>query len=660
MPKHLTLITFFFSFLSLLFSKTYGYTAENMMILPCEYYGEEEVDGALSIGKVVTARDPDGTLIGHYTVSQDGIYGFMSTSGDDPLTAEDEGAVDGDIITFYIDGVQQQQQALWKSGDIAHVTLGLPQDDGYYNLHLDEMPAYLSHNNDPRYSGAAVGDMILDFLVPDNTDTQEDLMAYGDRTISNNILELSELAYILRTKSPSVYFYGSTLTIEAYAQNGIINQFDSTDQNAVMKQLAHWLAFQVPDTEDGKEYVPVAAATSADPAAAADSDYEHWMSVVGIRTNVDPFPSLNSTRHLSDEYEVRDDLEIYGLYLNDPSQSGLGFHFYMSADVWTSQYFRPIASGLEAEGKYVALMEPAELKDRDLRIASSSHSKKMNETLLIPQAGVSVYIPGWLRGNQRNYLKQIAEQLKESEDFHQLAQDDYFQKALEGTTVKRCYKVDGRDNDNYTIIPFEQKRDRTEATTAAMILNNATGQFMTAFADPQADQLYRPMPWWKAYYAFRKKTGWRREFPINYWHSYKTGSPLYPGWSMVTLGFDQYKFRSYRVFTTQQYSVTPDEKVELEDRSPDIKVLYDWNYHYRGRFLKIFVFEAKTDDQYTVRLMNKSSYDSAYIGKYRDRWIVFLSGQGRRTGVLKIQKADATDNIRQGGISYVYLYQGKT
>jgi len=58
----------------------------------------------LQIGDVVIAKDADGVICGVYVVDREGGYGYMLVYGDDPRTETDEGATDGDELTFYING----------------------------------------------------------------------------------------------------------------------------------------------------------------------------------------------------------------------------------------------------------------------------------------------------------------------------------------------------------------------------------------------------------------------------------------------------------------------------------------------------------------------------------------------------------------------------
>jgi len=63
-------------------------------------------------GDIITAEDPDGVICGVYIVETEGRYGYMPVYGDDLYTEADEGAIDGDEITFYING-----QCAHPSGD---------------------------------------------------------------------------------------------------------------------------------------------------------------------------------------------------------------------------------------------------------------------------------------------------------------------------------------------------------------------------------------------------------------------------------------------------------------------------------------------------------------------------------------------------------------
>lgn len=60
----------------------------------------------IKVGTVIDAFDPSGVYCGTDTVREDGLYGFMSVYGDDPINTPDldEGAEPGDQIVFAING----------------------------------------------------------------------------------------------------------------------------------------------------------------------------------------------------------------------------------------------------------------------------------------------------------------------------------------------------------------------------------------------------------------------------------------------------------------------------------------------------------------------------------------------------------------------------
>ena len=70
------------------------------------FYGVScTLNGApLPIGATVTAYDPSGVLCGQFVVHTAGSYGVMPVYRDDPMTAGDEGAQPGDLISFKING----------------------------------------------------------------------------------------------------------------------------------------------------------------------------------------------------------------------------------------------------------------------------------------------------------------------------------------------------------------------------------------------------------------------------------------------------------------------------------------------------------------------------------------------------------------------------
>jgi len=70
----------------------------------CDFYGSVQINGAPGQpGDEVAAFDPQGVCCGVYTITTEGLYGFMPVYGDDDSTPGiDEGARPGDTITFKV------------------------------------------------------------------------------------------------------------------------------------------------------------------------------------------------------------------------------------------------------------------------------------------------------------------------------------------------------------------------------------------------------------------------------------------------------------------------------------------------------------------------------------------------------------------------------
>jgi hypothetical protein len=631
-----------FSFLPFFIKESQAETARAIPPRPCDFYGTEQSLNTIRTGNVITAKDPNGAVIGQFTVATNGQYGFLTARADDPNTSEVEGAVNGDTITFYIDGAKQQKRAIWKSREAIRVDLGVAAVENTFNLHLLEMPGYANYQDNPNYSGVAVADMIIDYLVPANSDTQTSLMSFADLN-SDGVVSSSELGRLLNQKVGGGYNFGSTATINQYSNWGIIDQFNAANQADCIKQICHWLAYKVPNVAVGREYVPVAISTSADPAINADSDYSHWMSVTGIKTNQDPFPNLSTTASFREEYRVPSSLQLYGVYLNDPGQRGLGFHTYMSADVWTTQYFRPIAIGFEGAGSYAAIMEPPDPKAIPVKVNEAKKNNNLQVVLEIPEKGISIFIPKSLDKKIKVYLISILKQLKQSSDFTTLIDDQYFGQALKDTEVKRCFKVSGKLNQEYTIIPFDKKVKNKVITPLAVIVNNKTGQFQIASADNKADSIYNPMPWYEAYKALRKEIGWG-EYPVKYWLSSNTGTALYPGWSVVTTKYRQQG--AVQILSANEYAVNSEGKVNLEQSSPAVEILSTKIFRSGKEWIKMISFKVSGAEKYSVEFDKKSQYGRLSILRNQGAWLIVLRGP---------QKANCRIEVKSEYSTYLYI-----
>ncbi|MFH1768769.1 MAG: hypothetical protein ABH858_06390 [Candidatus Omnitrophota bacterium] len=522
---------------------------------------------------------------------------------------------------------------------------------GGYNLHLLGVPGYLNHQGDKKYSGVAVSDMIIDFLDEQNTDSQEDLMYYADID-QDRETSVSEIERLLNDKSSSIYNFASAQLLQNYSDSGIIDSFsfDASDQDDCLKQVAHWLAYEVPGAPEGKENVPVAVCTSSNPAVGADSDYQHWMSIVGVHTNEDPSPDLENP------FYTPESLELYGVYINDPGSEGVGFHSYVSAEEWRDWYFKPLASGLEAEGKYGIVMEPPTDGAKAVTITASQENEQTRLLLQTPKNEVSIYIPGWVNSRAKAYFMEMLKGLEQSKDFTFLLDDPYFGQALKDTYLRRCYKVDGNQHDDYTIVPFEKTVDGKEITTAVMLINNETGQFKMGFADQEADRVYYPLSYWQAYKSLREEIGWAGgEYPIGSYLVNTEGSSLYPERNITTVSYESKK--TVMTLRVNQYNVTAQGKVDKAGGSPKINIVYNscFSYWNRRDYLRIVVFDIDSSEECTGEFYGAYGCRNRYFRCKNNRGIIVLEGKKARSCFIKIKGKDTGGDIRSGEVTYLYI-----
>lgn len=593
----------------------------------CEFYGLEETSASLPVGSIVTVYDPQGVLIGRAVVATAGCYGLLSAYADNPATTADEGAVNGDIITFYVNGVKQQAQAVYKSGKVINRNLGIAsQDSVYYNLHLLGLPGYVSFDNELKYSGASVADMITDYLSPANTETQADLMIAGDKN-KDGLLSSSEMAALLNSRIPKAYNFGTTTQVESYANWGLIDPFSASNQDEVLRQVCHWMAYKIPGAIAGKERVPTAMATSSDPAVSTNSDLSHWMLVVGVKTNQDPFPELGLGAGFAEEYRTPQTLQLAGIYLNDPTQNGLGFHTYVAADVFKNTYFRPIAQGFEDAGKYVAVMEPPDPKAQPVETVPAVSDDTLKIILGEPKPGVAVFIPGSVDSDTKSYLVGIFIRLKDSPDFKTLLGDPYFGPAIKDATVNRCYKVAAAGFD-YTIVPFDKAdEDGRMITTAVMTVNNQTGQFQMAGADNKAADMFKPLSLVNAYKILRKNIGWKKgEYPIGFWLSSRQGSQLYPGWDSILAGYKRYG--TLDVVTTTRYNVTAGKEFLTQSALAGINVVSNQICRTRdNKKIRVVLLNIEGLANYKVELNKTVAGQNVYWSVGQDQLVVVVQGK---------------------------------
>ncbi len=97
-------------------------------ILPCTFYGNVTLDGAsASVGTEILAKI-DNQACGNITVMEEGKYGVAGGFGAKLVvigTAEDENK----IISFYVDGDEAEEKAIWHSGGVNRLDLSVKKSN---------------------------------------------------------------------------------------------------------------------------------------------------------------------------------------------------------------------------------------------------------------------------------------------------------------------------------------------------------------------------------------------------------------------------------------------------------------------------------------------------------------------------------------------------
>jgi len=93
---------------------------------PASFYGYVTIKEEYGfIGSVIEVYDSNMVLCGSFIVKQEGRYGLLSCTGDDPVTKEDEGATNGDNLVFYVNNIKAitKEKVIWQSGVLQELNL---------------------------------------------------------------------------------------------------------------------------------------------------------------------------------------------------------------------------------------------------------------------------------------------------------------------------------------------------------------------------------------------------------------------------------------------------------------------------------------------------------------------------------------------------------
>ena len=275
------------------------------------------------------------------------------------------------------------------------------------------------------------------------------------------------------------------VTSPSYAYNFGMEQDD--DEDMAIKRFIHWCDFNVQAyypsaTGVNEPNIPPAVVTN-------DSTYGYqWKTVRGFATDVDP----------CDESSVFTipDMEVYGLWLNDPLAAGLGYNMYVTGDEFKDMYE-------QVDGKYRSVCEPPEGIDIErvevnlerAKIKFHKPGKRMELAQLIKDEKLLSKNITSLRSLFLNKIKQgkelipflgtknrrplskgqwddvIPDQLKTSPDFSGIYEDVRYGKSLS------VFDLDS--DEEYSLVLFSQKL-RADDISMALILSDDDAVFRQA------------------------------------------------------------------------------------------------------------------------------------------------------------------------------------
>ena len=227
----------------------------------------------------------------------------------------------------------------WVDGDVVKCSWQYAE----YVLHLgvdeqgnDYFPQELADS--AWFTGPAAAGQTLRWIYGEPYDLytvdQAALYAAYHNGISGQDLNTTDERTLIQTEKP--------VTSPSYAYNFCTEADD--DEDMAIKRFIHWCDFNVQEyytsaTGINEPQVPSLIVTD-------NTTYGYqWKTLRGFATDVDP----------CDESSVFTipDMEVHGLWLNDPSIGGLGYNVYLTGDEFKNTYE-------QVDGKYRSVCEPPE------------------------------------------------------------------------------------------------------------------------------------------------------------------------------------------------------------------------------------------------------------------------------------------------------------
>jgi len=503
---------------------------------------------------------------------------------------------------------------------------------------------------------------------------------YNENNTPKNGISMTEVKNILNNYTPSFYHFGSTLDLQR------MNKLNSTDsgeplenealQNRINKWICHWLDYKVSTPSNYPQNVPVAVATSSNPANENEkSDYNHWMLVTGVHTDYDPFES---------PWNLPGHVNLYGFYLMSPfestftkerylpvhegyeadfdygyipkSSNGINSVYYIPATIWNNNYFKPLGDSIvyninEAEqGLYAAVMEPPTEKIEKHIIPQKPLKDNKCEGILNKRIKSYSYTNLW-DSNESNdiYFSNILENIHNNKDFKRALSTNSFYNAASNIKIKRIFKVE-RKKYGYTLIPFD--KEFNDKIVSSLILSiSLKGEIECIRANDKSNERYSVRSRFDAYFSMLQKTNRRI---LNNWLSFNEDHSLNPGYKSVSFGRTTSDY-----YNTIVHYLSSSNEVTTINNSPVIEYLTKIS---KGSHI-FYTFKISDTDgsikSIAVTPVDKNKFDHSFKVKALPNDIYEISfSQHEDIDIIKIVATDnecISNNINSGGLSIFFL-----
>ncbi len=212
-------------------------------------------------------------------------------------------------------------------------------------------------------------------------------------------------------------------------------------------------------------------------AAPTYGDYTNWMAIRGIHTSENP------------KGKSQGSYDIYGFWINDPNPiEGIGENTYKSVDQWTGTYYKnltDVRDGDSYKGKYVAVCEPPEQPDVDVRLVHSKArfsgiiiADATDEELAVDVDGVPLNQVICNRKLDREKENRVVQAAIDSVNGGLIPYDQDFAEAFDGAVADKPMPVKS-DTGDYYLVPFGIEPNG-KSVSAVVIVDSDGGKFKEA------------------------------------------------------------------------------------------------------------------------------------------------------------------------------------